>query len=1263
MRRIYFFLLAACLFLFQNSNSQVSLSGPAYNQDFNTLALSGTSSTVPAGWLFSESGTNANTIYTAGTGSGNAGDTYSFGIASNTERAFGGLQSGTLIPTIGAGFTNNTGGIVTSLAIAYTGEQWRLGATGRTDRIDFQYSLDATSLATGTWTDINNLDFSGPISTGTVGALDGNAAANRTAISFTITGLSIPNGATFYIRWSSFDAAGADDGLSIDDFSITPTGTGGNSLAVNDVSVLEGNAGTTAFTFTVSLSSPAGTGGVTFDIATADNTAIAPGDYTAKSLTLQTIPAGNSSYSFTVLVNGDGNAETNETFFVNVTNVTGATIGDGQGTGTILNDDCTPTHTIAQIQGTGNLSPLNGNIVTTSGIVTGIKTNGFFLQMPVGDGNVSTSDGIFVFTAGVPPLSVVVGNSLCVAGTVSEFIPAADPNSPSQTELTFVTITLLSTGNALPAPVVLSSSDTDPNGGLFQLEKYEGMRVKVNSLTVVAPTDGTVTESSATSVSSGYFYGVITGIARPFREPGLQLPDPLPAGAPATVTRWDANPELIGVASRGLFSATAIDVATGAVLTDLIGPLDYSGRTYTIDVDLPSTSTLPVISNNSLTFTAVPQQTNDELTVASFNLERFFDNVNDPLIGEPILTAAAYANRLNKASLAIRNVLRSPDVIGIIEMENLTVLQTLATKINTDAVAAGQPNPNYQAYLIEGNDIGGIDVGFLVKSGRVNVVSVIQYGKNEIFINPANGQQELLNDRPSLVLNATFNKPGCATPYAFTVIVNHLRSLNGIDDPVDGNRVRQKRKAQAEYLANLIQGFQTADPNAKIISVGDYNAFQFSDGYVDMIGTIKGDPTPAANVVLASGDLVNPNLTDLVDTYTPDQRYSYNFSGSAQVLDHILVNQKALALKSRFAIARVDADFPEIYRNDANRPERISDHDAPVAYFLFTDVTPPVAICKTASVTLVNGSATITAADINNGSNDECGLVTLSVSKTSFNCSNIGANTVTLTVTDATGNTATCSTTVTVVGAVPSCSITAVPSSNVYTGGIATNIYLGYGPQSVTLNITASGGSSFTYSWNGNGLNCTTCEDPVFTPATEGVYHFTVTVTNNYGCTTTCNITICVLDIRVEGTDGKKIYICHAPPGNPGNGQTLAVNVNSIKDHLLNHASDKLGKCGQDPCSQQSRLMTSTGMIVGGSFKVSVLPNPSRTSFTLSLESNNELPVNIRILDVQGREINRSGNISANSIIKLGDKLNTGFYLAEIIQGDERKIVKLVKIQ
>jgi hypothetical protein len=82
--------------------------GTPYTQDFNTLASSLTSSTVPAGWVFSESGTGANLVYTAGTGSSGTGDTYSFGTTS-ADRAFGGLQSGALIPTLGAGFTNNTG--------------------------------------------------------------------------------------------------------------------------------------------------------------------------------------------------------------------------------------------------------------------------------------------------------------------------------------------------------------------------------------------------------------------------------------------------------------------------------------------------------------------------------------------------------------------------------------------------------------------------------------------------------------------------------------------------------------------------------------------------------------------------------------------------------------------------------------------------------------------------------------------------------------------------------------------------------------------------------------------------------------------------------------------------------------------------------------------------------------------------------------------------------------------------------------------------
>jgi hypothetical protein len=111
------------------------------------------------------------------------------------------------------------------------------------------------------------------------------------------------------------------------------------ALSIADVTLEEGDSGNTAFNFVVSLDKPAGAAGVSFDIATANGTAVAPGDYTAQSLTGQSIPANTSTYSFTVLVNGDTTQEPDETFFVNVTNVTGATVLDGQGMGTIINDD------------------------------------------------------------------------------------------------------------------------------------------------------------------------------------------------------------------------------------------------------------------------------------------------------------------------------------------------------------------------------------------------------------------------------------------------------------------------------------------------------------------------------------------------------------------------------------------------------------------------------------------------------------------------------------------------------------------------------------------------------------------------------------------------------------------------------------------------------------------------------------------------------------------------------------------------------------
>ncbi len=602
-----------------------------------------------------------------------------------------------------------------------------------------------------------------------------------------------------------------------------------------------------------------------------------------------------------------------------------------------------PLYTIAEIQGTGSTSALVGVRVRTSGIVTAQRfNNGFFLQTPdaAADVDVTTSEGLFVFTGtnAIPP-AAAVGNLVDVVGTVAEFIPTSDAGSLPQTELVSPTVTELATGHTLPAPILLTAANAQPAGGLEQLERFEGMRVRVASLTVTQATQGSFVEATGVVTSSGVFGGVVAGVARPFREPGIERPEPLPAGAPATVPRFDGNPERLAVDSNGQVGpATTVEVAAGDLVANLIGPLDFAGRTYTILQD-PGT---PITVTRRAAPAAVRAPRADELTVASFNVQRFFNDVDDPGITEPVLFPAVFAARLAKASLIVRTVLGSPDIVGLQEVENLATLQALAARINADAVAGGAASPGYAAYLEEGNDIGGIDVGFLVKASRVSVVDVVQEGRAAQFTNPNNGLLEILNDRPPLVLRATAPRPGGA-PFPITVIVNHLRSLVGVDGPVDGNRVRTKRRAQAEYLAHLIQSRQTADPGERIISVGDYNAFQFNDGYVDVIGTVKGQPAAATDVTLASVDLVNPDLVDLVDLVPPADRYSYVFRGSAQVLDHALVGQTLLPYLSADGVqfGRIDADFPDSHRTNASTPHsRLSDHDPLVAYFTLPAPAP-----------------------------------------------------------------------------------------------------------------------------------------------------------------------------------------------------------------------------------------------------------------------------------------------------------------------------------
>ncbi len=951
--------------------------GAVYTQPFDTLASTGTSNVVPPGWTFDESNANANGLYAAGTGSSNAGDTYSFGATGSGERALGGLRSGSLVPVLGAAFINNTGQPIRTLTITYTGEQWRLGTAGRAepDRLDFQVGASATSLTSTGYTDVDSLDFVAPITTGTVGALNGNLAANRSTLSATVAGIDIPDGATFWIRWTDFDASGADDGLAVDDFSLTaetgplstnPTATGSADPPSNVA------GGTTLLTAQVTGgTNPASTG-----ITVRANLSSIGGSTTQSFFddgTHGDATAGDGTFSFTATVGAV--AAGAKTFAV--------TVRDAQGraasTSIPFVVELPTTTAIHDIQGAGNVSPFAGSMVMTRGIVTGVKFNGFFIQTPPAeiDADVNTSEGVFVFTNSTPPPGAVIGNLVKVIGNVSEFkSTTSDPDGLSATEVTNPTVAIVSTGNTLPVAITLSTADLFAAATPFQLEKYEGMRVHVDSVQTTSPTGGSVNETDARSTTTGLFFGVLPGTPRPFREPGIQTPLPVPAEAPAGAHPpiFDGNYERIGVDTFSVFQdpATAavfpppagstLEVTTGVTVNNVTGPLDYSFRSYVVDAedwDRPTVSS----GTPNMTVRAVRERGAGEFTVASMNTERFFDTVDDPQ-SDAVLTEAALQGRLQKISLVVRDVLQMPDIIGVEEMENLANLQRVANRVNDDAALDGL-HPGYQAFLVEGNDVGGIDSGLLVRADRVDLApghfTVTQYGGDTTFVEPG-GPTALLNDRLPLVLDAKVLNPPFE-PYPVTVIVNHLRSLSGVDG-TDGLRIRTKRRLQAEYLAQLIRSFQ--DQGKHVVSVGDYNAFDVNDGYVDVVGIAKATPAPAdqvtQNTTLTAAQMPNPPLTDLLDLAPATERYSFLFDGNAQELDHILATGDLAA--NALEYGRVNADFPESLRGDFSRPERVSDHDPIVAYFNTPDIdTVPPTLNLPPDITIegnTTGGATVT---------------------------------------------------------------------------------------------------------------------------------------------------------------------------------------------------------------------------------------------------------------------------------------------------------------
>ena len=549
---------------------------------------------------------------------------------------------------------------------------------------------------------------------------------------------------------------------------------------------------------------------------------------------------------------------------------------------------------IYAIQGNGAASSQVGALATTeNNVVTAVGAGGFFIQTPTADSDndADTSDGIFVLYDG--RLTIAVGDQVDVTGTVEEFFGFTRIDATAS--VTDASVTVDASNQPLPAPVEFDATRPSPDPAnpscAMEYECYEGMRIRVATGTISGPSQYFGSDPVAE------MYVTPTG-SRAFREKGIEYP-----GDPnfPTVPVWDGNPELFELDPDKL-GLTNVSWVPGTTFS-ATGVLGYEFSGYEIwPTQLSAITKAPALPN------PVRGRVGNEVSVASLNMLNFDRD------------AASYGTKRDKLSQYILDVLRAPDIIGVQEVFSLAALEGLAGEIRRD-----DPSVRYAAYLEAGNRDPGINVGFLVRSG-VTVQAVTQHGKSETYLNPSTNMQDLLHDRPPLRLDAAVGG------LEFSVVVVHNRSLISIETA----RVQAKRLAQAQSVARLAQSLQ----DRKLLIVGDFNAFQFTDGYVDVIGQITGNVTASENV--SSGpDLVDPNLTNLIERVPAAQRYSYSFRNNAQVLDHALVNEEMLPDVVGLRYARGNVDASEREENNIDSPLRVSDHDGFVVHLRAPGRTGP----------------------------------------------------------------------------------------------------------------------------------------------------------------------------------------------------------------------------------------------------------------------------------------------------------------------------------
>jgi endonuclease/exonuclease/phosphatase family metal-dependent hydrolase len=519
------------------------------------------------------------------------------------------------------------------------------------------------------------------------------------------------------------------------------------------------------------------------------------------------------------------------------------------------------------IQGEEKTSAYQGQIITTEGNVVTAKGAGFFFIQTPDSQSDNNPNTSDALLVDAPYFGSV-GDIVNITGRVLE----TDGNTIISGA--GITITTISSGAPLPNPVLLDENlPSSTPSSIHSLEKVENMRVQFSAF-ATSPSNNWSTVSLSISIQ------------RPFREPGIIFPGQ--TGLPV----WDGNPELFWFDPNGLnapnnrFINAGDQIEADAIMIEADSDFWLAlPRDYTI--------------NSSPDPEPLREKYTDEFTVGSLNVLLLFSSADD------------IDTRLEKLAIYIDDQMQLPDILALQEVGSLAVLEDLAYYIELRV-----PGTGYQAYFLSGND--DINLAYLVKPSIQNV-SIAQLGANEPF--SLGGS---LHNRPPLLLQA--NLP-TAPPTSVQVLNLHMRSLIGIE----GNNsffVRNKRHQQAISVAEMVQNLQA---QGNLIVLGDFNAFEFSDGYVDVVNQIAGTSSLGAEYSPLS--IVDPPLQKPIEFLPSIERYSYVFEGNAQALDHCLIGNAEDMNITEFQYSRGNADYSIAYEDNASLAQSSSDHDGLVLYF------------------------------------------------------------------------------------------------------------------------------------------------------------------------------------------------------------------------------------------------------------------------------------------------------------------------------------------